>query len=117
VDVEHPLGPEPAHRLRIERGAIATSGLATRIWRRGDGFAHHLIDPASGEPAWTGLIQATALAPTALEAETIAKSALLSGPVTGRADLSEHGGVLIHDDGTVEVVEAASNVAEEPIAA
>ena len=32
------------------------------------GHAHHLIDPASGKPAWTGLICASARAPTALEA-------------------------------------------------
>jgi len=28
--------------------------LRTRIWRTSSGYAHHLIDPATGEPAWTG---------------------------------------------------------------
>ena len=71
--------------LRVSDGAVATSGLDRRVWRRPDGsYAHHLLDPATGEPAWTGLIAATALAPTALEAEALAKAALLSGPERAR---------------------------------
>ena len=45
----------------------------------------------------------TALAPTALEAETLAKAALLRGPRAGAALLAEHGGILVHDDGDVEL--------------
>jgi hypothetical protein len=39
----------------------------------------------------------------ALEAETLSKAALLSGPEQGRGLLSEHGGMLVHDDGQVEI--------------
>src|SRR5207244_7445727 len=81
IEIENPLTREPALAFALGDGAIATSGLATRIWRTPDGgFAHHLIDPSTGRPAWTGLIQATAIAPSALEAETLAKIALLAGP-------------------------------------
>ncbi|HWK18742.1 MAG TPA: FAD:protein FMN transferase [Solirubrobacteraceae bacterium] len=99
VEIAHPLRDQPAHNVTVTAGAVATSGLRTRVWRAGDGFAHHLIDPARGVPAWTGVIQATALAPTALEAETLAKMALLSGPLAGRAALERHGGALILDSG------------------
>jgi FAD:protein FMN transferase len=58
-----------------------------------------LIDPARGTPAWTGVIQATALAPTALEAETLAKTALLRGTHAGREVLEPYGGALVLDDG------------------
>lgn len=75
-----------AHTVRVTDAAIATSGLDRRVWRRPDGsYAHHLLDPGTGEPAWTGVISATAIAPTALEAEALAKAALLSGPRRGRA--------------------------------
>jgi FAD:protein FMN transferase len=75
-----------AHTLRITDGAVATSGIDRRVWRRADGsYAHHLLDPSTGEPAWTGVISATAVADTALEAEALAKAALLSGPGRGRA--------------------------------
>ncbi len=77
---------DTAHTLRVTDGAVATSGIDRRVWRRPDGsYAHHVLDPGSGEPAWTGLISATAVAPTALEAEALAKAALLSGPLRGRA--------------------------------
>lgn len=105
VHVEHPLTGAVAHTLAVGVGAVATSGLRRRLWRRADGsFAHHLLDPSTGEPAWTGLLQVTALAPTALEAETRAKAALLSGPHRARRLLAGGGGVLVHDDGSVETV-------------
>ena len=45
-------------------------------------------------------MSATALAPTAAEAEALAKAALLSGPRAGLALLRRHGGVLALDDGS-----------------
>jgi thiamine biosynthesis lipoprotein len=105
VFVEHPLTGERAHVLRLGSGAVATSGLNVRIWRGADGrHAHHLLDPAGGEPAWTGLIGVTALADTAVEAETLSKAALLSGPEGGREALAARGGLLVHDSGRVEPV-------------
>jgi len=104
VEVEHPLTGERAHVLRLTSGAVATSGLNVRLWRRADGTpAHHLLDPATGRPAWTGLIGATALAPTALEAEALSKAALLSGPAAARRWLARHGGLIVRDDGDVEL--------------
>ncbi len=105
VFVEHPLTGERAHVLRLSSGGVATSGLNVRIWRDAAGeFAHHLLDPASGRPAWTGLIGVTALGDSAVEAETLTKAALLSGPERGREVLAEGGGLLVHDDGRVETV-------------
>ncbi len=103
--VEHPLTGERDALLSIEGGAVATSGINSRLWRRADGrYAHHLIDPRTGEPAWTGLIGVTALAPTGVAAETAAKAALLSGPGRGRPLLAEHGGILFHESGEAEPV-------------
>lgn len=105
VFVEHPMTGERAFVLKLGGGAVATSGLNVRIWRDEDGrFSHHLLDPATGRPAWTGLVGATALGDTAVEAETFAKAALLSGPEGGRAVLAERGGLLVHDSGRVETV-------------
>jgi thiamine biosynthesis lipoprotein len=107
VRVRHPLTGAIAHMLYVRAGGVATSGIDARLWQRVEGdFAHHLIDPATGAPAWTGLLAVTALAPTALEAEALAKAALLSGPAAGRRLLrAHHGGVLVHDDGTVDPVD------------
>jgi thiamine biosynthesis lipoprotein len=109
VRVRNPLTGTTAHTLHVQAGGVATSGIDARLWQRpGGDFAHHLIDPATGTPAWTGVLAATALAPSALEAEALAKAALLSGPVPGRRLLcAHHGGVLVHDDGTVDRVAGA----------
>jgi thiamine biosynthesis lipoprotein len=105
IGVQHPLSGEIVHRLPIRRGGVATSGLDVRVWRRADGsFAHHLLDPSTGEPAWTGLIGATAVGDSALEAETLAKHALLVGPDRAPDVLARLGGVLFHDSGDVQVV-------------
>ena len=87
--------------------------------RRPDGsYAHHVLDPATGRPAWTGLVAATAVAGSALEAEVLAKTALLSGPLAARRLLRRRGGVLQHDDGRVEVVPAPAVVRlPRPVAA
>jgi thiamine biosynthesis lipoprotein len=102
VVVEHPFRAAALGTVKVGTGAIATSGISSRIWQTANGYAHHLLDPATGEPAWTGLVSVTALARTALEAETLAKHALLGGPVAARAVLSRHGGIAVRDDGEVE---------------
>ena len=105
VQIEHPITGARAHSLRMGTGGIATSGLNVRVWRRDDGsYAHHLLDPATGKPAWTGIVGATALGDTALEAETASKAALLSGPDGARSVLAQRGGLIVHEDGRVEVV-------------
>jgi thiamine biosynthesis lipoprotein len=107
VEIEHPLTRECAARVPLGDGGIATSGLNSRVWRRDDGgYAHHLIDPASGEPAWTGIVSATALAATALEAETLAKLAVLLGAQGARQVLRARGGAIVHEDGRIELVGA-----------
>ena len=105
IEVEHPLTRQPIGAIRLARGGIATSGMNVRIWRTEHGeFAHHLLDPATGRPAWSGLVGATAVGGSALEAETLSKAALLLGPAGAREVLGEQGGLIVHDDGHVEAI-------------
>lgn len=101
VEATAPLRATPAARLVLSSGAVATSGIDRRLWRRPDGApAHHLIDPATGAPAWTGLLTVTAVAASGEEAELIAGATLLRGPgAIGRLSLS--GGLAIDDHGHV----------------
>ncbi len=117
IDAEHPLTRRPIGSITVARGGIATSGLNVRIWRRADGsYAHHLLDPSTGAPVWSGLIGATALGANALEAETLSKMALLLGPEGARAVLCEHGGLIVHDSGEVEAIGCiAGHVDERPM--
>jgi thiamine biosynthesis lipoprotein len=105
INVQHPIDGEPTCILYVGAGGVATSGLNVRLWRRKDGsFAHHLLDPSTGQPAWTGLVGVTAVGASALEAETLSKQALLLGPEMGRELLRQKGGLLVHEDGATELV-------------
>ena len=103
VRIAHPSGGVAHAEVRTSV-AVATSGIARRSWRGPDGRpAHHLLDPATGRPAWTGVVQASAFAPTALEAERRSTQAFLAGPQDAARHLP-HGGVLVLDDLSVRVV-------------
>ena len=115
IDIEHPLTRRSIGSIKVARGGIATSGLNVRIWRREDGgYAHHLLDPSTGSPVWSGLIGATALGGSALEAETLTKMALLLGPEGARRVLAKRGGVVVHDTGEVEAIGCVAGQIAEP---
>lgn len=74
-----PVGVDGAVTLELTGGGLATSGRDRRRWRRSGRELHHLIDPATGEPAETDLLRATAVGATAVEAEVLAKWLFLLG--------------------------------------
>jgi thiamine biosynthesis lipoprotein len=111
VQVAGAFAPETLHTFSIPAGGVATSGIGRRSWTDPVGRpAHHLLDPRTGQPAFTGIVQATALAPSAAQAEALAKAAVLSGP-DGAAAWLRHGGVIVTDDGRYEVLEPAAEPA------
>jgi thiamine biosynthesis lipoprotein len=126
VQVADPFdGDALIHTFTLRQGAAATSGIGRRAWGQvqdGDArhgapqtlrAAHHLLDPATGQPAFTGLVQVTALAPTGAQAEMRAKAALLSGPARAPAWLPD-GGVIIADDGHVTRLAASARLSGDP---
>jgi thiamine biosynthesis lipoprotein len=87
-------------RLRLSSGALATSSVVLRSWGAGwRAGVHHIIDPRTGRPALTSVIQATTWADTCAEAEVRSTWALLGGPAT----LAEVPGVLFLDNGEVRL--------------
>jgi thiamine biosynthesis lipoprotein len=102
VDLDEALGP--GRPFRLGAGGVATSTRLRRHWSRDGEARHHLVDPASGAPAWTGLAAVTVLAGSAAWAEVLAKTAFVAGPVDGAALLAEHHvtGRFLHDDARVE---------------
>jgi thiamine biosynthesis lipoprotein len=104
VNVASPLDDSTLHTLELDRGGVATSGIGKRSWLDAQGRpAHHLLDPATGRPAFTGVVQATALAPTGIEAEALSKAAILAGPGCVEGWLAR-GGVVVFDDGSHRVL-------------
>jgi thiamine biosynthesis lipoprotein len=70
-----PVGFADRTVMLRDQGA-ATSSVRRRRW----GEVHHLIDPRTGLPARTGLEEVSVVARSGLEAEAVAKAALLLGP-------------------------------------
>lgn len=104
VLIASPFDAATLHAFPMTAGSVATSGIGRRSWTVDGGRpAHHLLDPRTGAPAFTGIVQATALAPTAAEAEILAKAALLSGPERA-AEWLRYGGVIVGEDGSAEVI-------------
>ena len=105
VHVASPFEDAVLHTLTLRAGGVATSGIGKRSWIDADGHvAHHLLDPGTGRPAFTGIVQVTAVAPTATEAEMLGKAALLAGPVRA-GEMLVHGGVIVLDDGDYIVLD------------
>jgi FAD:protein FMN transferase len=71
-----PVGLGGATVLLRDHGA-ATSSVRRRRWSMDH---HHLIDPRTGLPAQTGLEEVSVVAVNGVEAEVVAKTALLVGP-------------------------------------
>jgi thiamine biosynthesis lipoprotein len=103
-EVTAPFDERVLHEFALTDGAIATSSITKRSWLDQGRPAHHVLDPATGRPAYTGVVQVTALAATALEGEALAKAALLSGP-DGAPGWLPHGGVIVFDDLSHAVIE------------
>jgi len=102
----------PIATLRLSGGdgwtrsfGAATSGTSVHRWQIADGrVSHHLLDRRTGRPAQTNVIQATVVAPSAREAEMIAKSAVILGSERAHPFLSSSAalaGVLLLDTGDV----------------
>jgi thiamine biosynthesis lipoprotein len=108
IQVGSPFAATLLHTFTETHSSAATSGIGRRSWIDAQGRpCHHLLDPSTGRPAFTGIVQATALAPRAALAEVCAKAAILSGRDRARSWLPD-GGVLVYDDGSHEVVEPAA---------
>ena len=79
VDIADPRAHDlVAGTLRIRGGGVATSGRDARRFGP-DGGLHHLIDPATGGPAFAGPLAVTVVAGTATEAEAHATALAVTG--------------------------------------
>lgn len=104
IGVENPFDSDGdvIETLYLERGGIATSGKDYHRWTRNGAAQHHIIDPRTGLPAETDILAATVIAPTAMEAEAMAKAVMISGSQAGltRLDGDESlAGLLVLENG------------------
>ena len=105
IDIDDPLHGGTG-KLLLAEGGVATSSRLRRAWRRRGESRHHLIEPATGISARTGLASVTVVAGETWWAEVLAKAAFIAGPEAGAALVRDAGatGLFVHDDGRVEAL-------------
>jgi thiamine biosynthesis lipoprotein len=109
-------GPSGAVTVPLARGALATSGIGRRRWRQGGVERHHLLDPRTGQPAWTGLWSVTVAAATCARAEVAAKTAFILGARAGAGFLAGKGlaGLLATESGAWQTAGPWQGPGERP---
>lgn len=105
VDVEHPITGGSVEHVHLNDGAVVTTCRTRRVWGPEGDRRHHLVDPATGRSAESGLAGVTVIAGRAWWAEVLAKAAFVAGPEEGAALVAAQGAsaYLVDDDGTVRV--------------
>lgn len=105
IGVLNPFQPDqPFETLKIAQGGVATSGKDYRRWLRDGKWQHHLIDPRTGLSAQSDVLSATVIAPSAVEAEIVAKVVTIVGCDESMAwleDQPEYAVVIVREDGRV----------------
>jgi thiamine biosynthesis lipoprotein len=66
--------------IRLAGGAIATSSVSCRQWRRGGKVLHHIVDPRNGLPADGPWRTVSAAAATCADANAATTAAIVAGP-------------------------------------
>lgn len=72
-------GPEHGPTIALTSGALATSGIGVRTWRRAGRTLHHIIDPATGEPAAPVWRTVNVAAATCVDANAASTAAIVLG--------------------------------------
>ena len=117
VAVPHPHGGQAA-TLQLTDGAATTSSPLRRAWQVGGRRAHHLIDPHTGQPANTSILQATMVTAEAWRAEVAAKAAFLAGlpdalPLATRLGAEA---LVVDQDGRLHLTAGLQQTATAPVA-
>jgi FAD:protein FMN transferase len=71
--------PSPGQVVRLAAGALATSSIVCRQWRRGDRVLHHIVDPRTGLPAAGPWRTVSVAAANCAEANAASTAAIVAG--------------------------------------
>ncbi len=122
IDLDPAASGTPHATAVLDHGAIATSTVLRRRWEIDGTEHHHLIDPATGEPADSGVVAVSVLAGHGWQAEVLAKAALVAGLEDGLRLITSVGaeGLVIDAHGgvhpTAGFARFLTGTAPEPVA-
>lgn len=99
------------------RWGVATSGTSVHRWGAQLANRHHLIDPRTGAPAVTDIVQATVVCGSAAAAEGLAKAVVIAGSAAGIALLERsgvRGAVLLTERGETIATPGTIGLLQDP---
>ena len=79
ADEPEPAGPARTQEVRLVTGAVATSSIACRRWRRAGREMHHIVDPRTGLPADAPWRTVSVAAATCADANAASTAAVVAG--------------------------------------
>jgi FAD:protein FMN transferase len=104
VTDDHAAAPEaPGQTVTIRSGGLATSSTTVRAWAVGGRRVHHIIDPATGQPARSCWRTVSVAAGSCVDANTASTAAIIRSEAA--AGWLQEAGLparLVREDGTVE---------------
>ena len=81
VTDDHAAGPDaPGQTVAISSGGLATSSTTVRAWTRDGWRMHHIVDPATGEPARSCWRTVSVAAGSCTDANIASTAAIVRGP-------------------------------------
>lgn len=90
IGLRHPFEPEKRlAEFHLHNSALATAGSATQFFKHDGKSFGHILNPRTGWPA-ANLLTATAIAPTAAEADALATAFYILGPSETRKYCDRH---------------------------
>jgi FAD:protein FMN transferase len=102
VTDDHAAGPQaPGQTVSIRSGGLATSSTTVRTWDAGGRRLHHIIDPATGEPARSCWRTVSVAAGSCVDANTASTAAIIrSEAAVSWLDNAGLPARLVREDGT-----------------
>ena len=113
VAIRNPNGKEYVGVLSVSDCAVVTSGGYERYFERDGEVYHHIIDPATGYPAKSGLSSVTVVAHSGLLADALSTALYVMGLDRAIAHWKEYrdfDAVFIDDEGKLYITEGLENV-------
>lgn len=105
IGIADPRQPgQPMAVVNVSDLSVVTSGTYERCFTKGGVTYHHILDPATGLPADTGIASATIVSASSMDADALATACVVLGREKALALLEREGydGLLIDTQGQVE---------------
>ena len=92
IGVQDPRKPRgtPLGSVSLEEGTVVTSGVYERFFEQKGVRYHHLLDPATGAPARSGLLSVTVVASSSALADALSTALFVLGPARSRSLLARY---------------------------